>query len=228
MKMDTQESLKKQAMLMRAAETVFAPEILFTNAVVQDRILREPMVVICNHSRRRAGNCMTVCDGPLLRYVFQNKNVCSLMAKDLMEKPWMRPLLRGCDCIPVDRTAASTEWLRICTEKLKNGVSVIIFPEGTTLKDRDIAEFKSGFALLAAMAQVRVLPVAVNGEYSLFSKGKLKFKIGTPCALQCRELSADALRAEAERFQKKVTELFIQLQDADAPHEPLVRRAENI
>ena len=189
-------------------EGIFKPEIIFEDKTVQERLLNEPMVIICNHTKRSKQHKFVLADGPTLRCVFMNKNVCSLMAKDILEKPVIRTVMKGLDCIPVDRTAASTQWLRDCKKKLDSGCSVIIFPEGTTIKDKEIDEFKPGFALLAKMAGVRVLPVAVNGKYKVFGKKELKIKIGTPQELSHSTYSRDYLQNETDRFRNIIKEMY--------------------
>ena len=203
----------KQAFLMKLAKILFEPEITFENEKVQSYTLNEPCVIISNHSRRTSINKLVGADGAMLRYVFNNKNVCSLMAADLMEKPLFKIVVNGCDCIPVRRDAASTEWLHKCKEKLDEGMSVVIFPEGTTLKEKDIEDFKAGFTLLARMANVKILPMAIGGVYRPFAKGKLKIRIGVPMKLQIQKGTSSELKREAQRFQHIVEGMFLSLKD---------------
>lgn len=208
----------KQAFLMKLAKILFEPEITFENEAIQSNILDEPYVIISNHSRRTSINKLVGADGAMIRYVFDNKNVCSLMAADLMEKPLFKIVVNGCDCIPVRRDAASTEWLHKCKEKLDEGVSVVIFPEGTTLKEKDIDEFKAGFVLLARMANVKVLPMAIGGVYRPFAKNKLKIKVGVPMKLQIQKGASFELKREAQRFQHIVEDMFLSLKDENTSH----------
>ncbi|MBR6635338.1 MAG: 1-acyl-sn-glycerol-3-phosphate acyltransferase [Clostridia bacterium] len=202
------DSRLKLKIVKGVCEGIFKPEFFFENEAVQGRLLNEPVVIICNHTRRTKQRKFVLADGPMLRCVFRNKNVCSLMAKDILEKPVIRTAMKGLNCIPVDRTAASTQWLRDCKEKLDSGCSVIIFPEGTTIKDKEIDEFKPGFALLAKMAGVRVLPVAINGKYKVFGKKELKIKIGTPVELSRSTYSREYLQNEADRCRRIIDEMY--------------------
>lgn len=202
---------KKQTFLMKLAKILFEPEITFENEAIQGNTLNEPYVIICNHSRRTSINRLVGADGVMLRYVFNNKNICSLMAADLMEKPIFKVVVDGCDCIPVRRNAASTEWLHECKEKLDEGVSVVIFPEGTTLKEKDIDTFKAGFVLLAKMADVKILPMTIGGVYRPFAKGKLKIRVGVPMKLQIQKSTSSELKKEAQRFQQIVEDMHLSL-----------------
>lgn len=200
---------KKAEFFMFLAKKLFNPEIIFENEAVQGRDLKTPCVIICNHSVRTFYNRLSIIDGPMIRYVFKNTDVSSLMGEDLMQKPVFRLLVSGMDCIPVNRHSASTEWIHKCKEKLNNGVSVIIFPEGTTIKHNAIEPFKPGFALLARIAGVPVLPVAVNGVYRPFTKRKLKIRVGVPVSLQAEKSNSAALQKEAERFRCIVEEMYL-------------------
>ena len=53
-------------------------------------------------------------------------------------------------------------------EKLKNGYSLIIFPEGTRSHCSDMADFKPGSFKLATKAGVPIVPVTINGSYHMF------------------------------------------------------------
>lgn len=212
--MNTSEAKRKENMVINVIEKMFKPEIVCENEALQGRLVNEPMVIICNHSVRENRLRLTG-DGPILRYAFNNHNVCSLMAKDLMDNKIIKKLIKDCDCIPVCRDAASTDWIHKCKQKLKEGTSVIIFPEGTTYKQNEIEEFKPGFALLAKSANVKVLPVAINGVYKPFHYGALKVKIGVPQELQISRMTPAALKSETKRFQNIVNDLYLSLINND-------------
>lgn len=195
-------SVKKQKFMMKLAKVLFDPEIIFEDEGVIKYISENPCVIISNHSRRTSTNVLTSCDGPILRYALGNKNICSLMGADLMKNPFFNLVVSGCDCIPVSRDAASTDWIHKCLQKLREGFSVVIFPEGTTFKEKDVDLFKPGFALLAGLADVPVIPIAISGRYRLFSKRKLKLKIGTPMRLSIANKTKTEYEKETLRFQE--------------------------
>jgi 1-acyl-sn-glycerol-3-phosphate acyltransferase len=62
-----------------------------------------------------------------------------------------------------------------CTDRLKNHVSVMIFPEGTRSRDGELKPFKDGAFRLAIENQVPVLPLAVNGAYTALISGDWRF-----------------------------------------------------
>jgi 1-acyl-sn-glycerol-3-phosphate acyltransferase len=201
------KSKGRLTLLMILGKVLFSPKISYVDKKVQSRILKEPCVIICNHSRMLPFK-LSNCDGPIIRYIFKNKKVCSLMAADLMEKKHFKAVVQGCDCIPVRRDTASRDWLYQCKEKLEQGLSVVIFPEGTTIKEKAVDEFKAGFVMLANLAKVKVLPVAINGVYKPFLWGKLKVKIGVPTELKLEKNTSREMKREAQRFQGIVEEMY--------------------
>lgn len=204
------KSKGKLNLLMVLGKLLFNPKIKYVDKKVQGRLLKEPCVIICNHSRMLPFK-LSNCDGPMLRYIFKNKNVCSLMAADLMEKPHFKAVVEGCDCIPVRRDVASRDWIYKCKEKLESGVSVVIFPEGTTIKEKAVDTFKAGFVMLANLANVKVLPVALNGVYKPFLWKQLKIEIGVPTELNLQKDTSRELKREAQRFQEIVEKMYLDI-----------------
>lgn len=188
----------------------YNPKVEFENESVQNRMLDEPFVIICNHTRKTNKFRVAEADGPIIRYAFLNRNVCSLAAKDIMEMfPW-NFLMKDLDCIPVDRFSASTKWARDCTEQLNMGKSVILFPEGTTLKTQEISDFQSGFLLLAKTANVRILPVVIHRTFGL-KRHHTKVKIGVPYSITKAKMTKSVRHNETIKFQKIITEMYSDL-----------------
>jgi len=60
---------------------------------------------------------------------------------------------------------------------LKQGSSILIFPEGTRSSDGQIKRFKDGAFILAKKTSVPILPVVINGSFELLGKnGVIKLK----------------------------------------------------
>ncbi|MFQ9977760.1 lysophospholipid acyltransferase family protein [Clostridium cadaveris] len=78
---------------------------------------------------------------------------------------WMKYI----HCVFMDRSslkksaAAIIEGVNI----LKNGYSLVIFPEGTRSKGDAMGEFKAGSFKLATKAKVPIVPVTIKGSYKL-------------------------------------------------------------
>ncbi len=62
--------------------------------------------------------------------------------------------------------------------KIKEGTSVIIFPEGTRSKDGHLEKFRMGGAIIAIKSGVPILPVTVNGSRFVLPKNTLALMPG--------------------------------------------------
>jgi 1-acyl-sn-glycerol-3-phosphate acyltransferase len=69
-----------------------------------------------------------------------------------------------------DRAGILLRWRSLVTE----GLSLIIFAEGTRSRDGHVARFKGGSFLLAIQAGLPVVPVAVIGTRQVMPKGRLR------------------------------------------------------
>jgi len=72
-------------------------------------------------------------------------------------------------------------------ERVRNGVSILIFPEGTRSQDGNLQSFKKGVFLIALKSQAPILPVAIRGTREIMRKndwrtypGKVEIRIFPP------------------------------------------------
>jgi 1-acyl-sn-glycerol-3-phosphate acyltransferase len=63
--------------------------------------------------------------------------------------------------------------LEIAIQKIREGSSVVFFPEGTRSKDGRLLKFHKGGALIAIRSGVPILPVTINGSRFVLPKGTL-------------------------------------------------------
>jgi 1-acyl-sn-glycerol-3-phosphate acyltransferase len=81
-----------------------------------------------------------------------------------------------CGFIPIDRSnrESAIRSLDRAARKIRSGVSVLVFPEGTRSRDGTLHPFKKGGFMLALKAGVPVVPVVVLGTDSIMEKGSLR------------------------------------------------------
>ena len=116
---------------------------------------------------------------------FKIKRLVHYMAKEeLFKIPVIAPIIRYLGAFPVKRGKADLESIKTALRLLKEGHVVGILPEGTRTMKKDIKTIraKPGVALLAIKSGVPVLPVALCGNYKLFSKVRVVF--GEPFMLE--------------------------------------------
>jgi 1-acyl-sn-glycerol-3-phosphate acyltransferase len=68
--------------------------------------------------------------------------------------------------------------LQAAADRIRGGVNVIIFPEGTRSESGELQEFKSGGFHLAIQAGVPIIPVSVSGTRDITPKRSLKIHGG--------------------------------------------------
>ena len=83
--------------------------------------------------------------------------------------------MRGCGYISIDRSNRKSAFqsLNAAATKIRNGVSVLIFPEGTRSWDGKILPFKKGGFVLSVDAGVPIVPVVIFNTGSIMPKGRL-------------------------------------------------------
>jgi 1-acyl-sn-glycerol-3-phosphate acyltransferase len=82
--------------------------------------------------------------------------------------------------ITVDRgnEESKTEMLENSYKSLKQGISIMMFPEGTRSSSGEIGFYKRGAFQLAILAQVPLLPVVIDGTAGILPKHGYKFGSG--------------------------------------------------
>lgn len=125
--------------------------------------------------------------------------------EELFRIPVFGPSMRRGGYIPLDRGHGRKALKSIdeAAQQIRNGASVIIFPEGTRTRDGRLLPFKRGGFMLAARAGVPVVPVTLVGSFGVNPGGTCKLypfrqveiRIGEPIAVP-----QGMRRSEAEEF----------------------------
>lgn len=125
---------------------------------------------------------------------------CFVCKKSLLNIPVFGWGMRLGRHIPIDRTAGIKAFKQIIAqgkERLKQGLSIVIFPEGTRVLPKQHPMFHKTGAALAKATGSQVIPIAHNAGHYWPKKGLLKYPgtitviIGQP--LDTKGLSVDEL-----------------------------------
>jgi 1-acyl-sn-glycerol-3-phosphate acyltransferase len=97
-----------------------------------------------------------------------------------MKLPILGWYLRMADYIIINRgnTESKEEMMEKSYQCLKQGISIMMFPEGTRSADWEIGFFKRGAFQLAINAHVPILPIVVDGSGGVLPKHGLIFTTG--------------------------------------------------
>ncbi|MFZ3216813.1 MAG: lysophospholipid acyltransferase family protein [Candidatus Acidiferrales bacterium] len=101
------------------------------------------------------------------------RRVALLAKKEVFGIPILSKAIRLAKLIPVDRAdkEAAAESVDIAVGYLKDGMSFLVFPEGTRSRDGRLLPFKKGTFLMAIRAGAWVVPVSLAGTQRLMRKG---------------------------------------------------------
>lgn len=149
--------------------------------------LDEPVVYISNH--------MSTLETMVFPGLIAPFGEVTFVVKDSIEKnPIFGPIMRARNPISVGRSNSREDLMKVIKdgkEKLKNGTSVVIFPQSTRTVEMVPEKFNSLGVKLAAKAKVKVVPVAIktdmwgNGKYikelgKMDRKKPIYIKFGKP------------------------------------------------
>jgi 1-acyl-sn-glycerol-3-phosphate acyltransferase len=103
--------------------------------------------------------------------------------RELLRVPFFGWALALADQVVIDRDdrEQAVASLKRAAERIRGGVSVIIFPEGTRSPDarlKPVESFKSGGFHLAIEARVPIVPTTVSGSHHITPKRSLKIRSG--------------------------------------------------
>ncbi|MDP7417172.1 MAG: lysophospholipid acyltransferase family protein [Desulfobacterales bacterium] len=103
-----------------------------------------------------------------------------LAKAELFKIPIFGSSMKRAGYISINRSnrRSAFESLKEAARKIRNGVSVLIFPEGTRSRDGNIRAFKKGGFVLAVDSGVPVVPIVIHGTWSIMSKKGIRIKPG--------------------------------------------------
>ena len=89
---------------------------------------------------------------------------------EIMKIPILRSWMKLMRCVFIDRKSIrqTAGALLEGVKTLKDGQSLVLFPEGTRSKSNQIGEFKPASFKLATKAKVPIVPVSITGTYLIF------------------------------------------------------------
>jgi 1-acyl-sn-glycerol-3-phosphate acyltransferase len=107
---------------------------------------------------------------------------CSvLVKKELFRTPILGTGMKMAQLVPVDRSnrEAAIESVQAATSILRQGLHMVIYPEGTRSTDGRLLPFKKGPFHLAMDSGVPVVPVTLLGTYESWPKTRFALHAGT-------------------------------------------------
>jgi 1-acyl-sn-glycerol-3-phosphate acyltransferase len=112
-----------------------------------------------------------------------------LAKKELFSVPILGWAMAAAGYISIDRegTRKTVEAMNKAAERIRDGMSVVIFPEGSRSPDGTIQPFKKGGFTLAIKSRVPIVPLALTGSREIMPKerltaasGEIRIRVGRP------------------------------------------------
>jgi 1-acyl-sn-glycerol-3-phosphate acyltransferase len=99
---------------------------------------------------------------------------------ELLRVPLFGDALRAGKHLAIDRhnRASAVAAYEQAAAMIQEGISAIVFPEGTRTRDGQLQEFKKGPFVLAIVAQVPVVPLWIAGARDALPRGTLRLRPG--------------------------------------------------
>ena len=107
-----------------------------------------------------------------LIYGFIGRNFKWMMKKSLRKLPFVGKACESAGHIFVDRSGPKKvlETIRQAKDSLKDGVSLVVFPEGARTFTGHMGYFKKGAFQLADDLQLAVVPVTIDGSFEILPR----------------------------------------------------------
>jgi len=131
-----------------------------------------------------APNHQSIWDIPMIGLALRQRRTHFMAKSELFHNPIFGWAIRTLLAFPVKRGAPDRSSLRHAIDVLTQGDLVVIFPEGTRSKTGELGAPEGGLSLIAAKADVPIVPVGIVGTRYIFSRQcflpQVKIHFGTP------------------------------------------------
>lgn len=179
------------ALFRAAAQAFFSIKVLGRGKLLE----KGPCIYVANHQ--------SFLDPPMVGQLFE-RPVYFLARKTLFAHPFMKAVLPLCHALPIDQEKPDPGSILKVLRLVKQGGSIVIFPEGARCPDGRIHDAMPGIGLiLSKLASVPVQPIRIEGAYDCLPihSSKLRFRpitlsVGDPIRFTPQELKAKGRDAQ--------------------------------
>ena len=115
-----------------------------------------------------------------LTYGFLNHNIVWMQKHSLRSLPLVGYASKMAGHVFVNNTNATTRafTLKEAISKVKDGVSIVVFPEGARTLTGKMRQFKKGAFYIATEEKLQIVPLTINGPFNVLKRGTLNLKPG--------------------------------------------------
>jgi 1-acyl-sn-glycerol-3-phosphate acyltransferase len=124
-----------------------------------------------------------------------------IMKQSLRKLPFVGKACEMAGFIFVDNSSpvAAAKTIREAEQRLKNGASIALFPEGSRTRTGQLSKFKKGAYQMALDLKLPVVPVTINGSYQVMPRSSIfihphRMELIIHDPITTEELASDNLR----------------------------------
>jgi 1-acyl-sn-glycerol-3-phosphate acyltransferase len=110
-----------------------------------------------------ASNHISFWDPPLIGAVVP-REVHYLAKEELFSNPVLGRLIRSYNAIPIRRGMVDLSGMARAVDTLRRGEGMMLFPEGTRMRDGELHPARPGVGLMAVNADVPIVPCYISGS----------------------------------------------------------------
>jgi 1-acyl-sn-glycerol-3-phosphate acyltransferase len=164
-----------------------------------------------------AANHQSYLDPPLIGAFVATRQLSYLARAGLFSFRVFGWLISLFNSLPIREDGGDAAAIKETLRRLERGEAMLIFPEGTRSPDGSMATFKRGVALLVRKSRCPVVPVAVEGCFDAFPRGRLPRLLGHRVAvayghpIAYDELMQDGPDAALDRLAREIDALRLML-----------------
>jgi putative phosphoserine phosphatase / 1-acylglycerol-3-phosphate O-acyltransferase len=155
------------------SQLVLATSGVHLNVIGKENLTAQrPAVFIFNHRNQV---------DPIISGALVRDNWVGVGKKELQNDPIMGTLGKLLDGVFIDRDdpVAAVETLHTVEERAKNGLSIVIAPEGTRLDTTEVGPFKKGPFRIAMAAGIPIIPIVIRNAEIVASRNSITINPGT-------------------------------------------------
>ncbi|MBL8917263.1 MAG: 1-acyl-sn-glycerol-3-phosphate acyltransferase [Myxococcaceae bacterium] len=164
----------------------------------------KPAIYVCNHQSTLDIPALFAALPVAFRFVAKHQ---------LQYVPFLGWYMTMAKFVFIDRSnhTKAVKSLQVAAERIRSGVSIAMFPEGTRSEDRTIRPFKKGPFALAMAAGVPVVPVAIEGSGTLMPKNSWNITPGPVTVAVGEPVDPAPFGDDREALMKAVRDRIIDL-----------------
>lgn len=155
------------------SQLLLATSGVHLNVVGKENLTAQrPAVFIFNHRNQV---------DPVIAGALVRDNWVGVGKKELQNDPIMGTLGKLLDGVFIDRddSAAAVETLHAVEDRARNGLSIVIAPEGTRLDTTEVGPFKKGPFRIAMAAGIPIVPIVIRNAEIVASRNSTTINPGT-------------------------------------------------